>query len=137
MMIESTFINPVAGFFVVLSLCILFLGIRIYRLDKNYKSVVTKCDTLQSHITAMCSAAVNIGKNIDQLDKKVDALTERQEKYELNESQEQTMNYGQAKVLLNRGANVEDVVENCGVTYGEAELIAMMSKLEAQQSRHL
>lgn len=129
-------IQSIAGLFLIGFLLLVLMGIRIYRLNNNYQDALQKCDTSQSHIAAMCSAAVNIGKTIDQMDRKIEALSDRQEKYELTEPQGKTRTYSQARILLNNGANLDDVAESCGMPYGEAELIAMMVELEAQQLPH-
>jgi len=120
----------------VMLLFVSLLGIRLFRLNRNCHDALVKCDTLQNHISAMCSAAVNIGKNIDQLNTKLDALTDRQEKYELKEPEGKTRTYGQAKVLLDNGVKLDEIVENCGMSYGEVELIDLMNRLEAKQSKH-
>jgi hypothetical protein len=39
--------------------------------------------------------------------------------------------YSQAIKLVQKGASVEELMEVCGLARGEAELIAMMHRLEA------
>jgi len=129
-------IQTAAGLFLVGFLLFLLFGIKFHRLNKYTKETLLKCDALQSHITAMCSAAVNIGNSIDQLDRKIELLTDRQEKYELKEPRGKTRTYSQAKMLLNNGVKLNEIVEHCGMSYGEVELVAMMNKLEEKKSRH-
>ena len=133
---EISLTEVASGLFFAGLLCAPFLGIRLYRLNKNCHDALLKFDMLQNHVAAMCSAAVNIGKSIDHLDRKLDALADRQEKYELKEPQGMTRTYGQAKVLLNNGVKMDEIVENCGMSYGEVELIDLMNRLEVKQSKH-
>jgi len=129
---DAVFIQTVIGLFSVCFLLFVLAGIKIRTLNRNYHEVLLKNKALQSDFSAMCSAAVNIGNHIDQLDGNIKALAVRQSKHELEEPQ--TRSFSQAKVLLGNGAEIEDVIDNCGMSYGEAELIAMMSKLEARQA---
>jgi len=135
-MSEINFIEVAAGMFFVLLLCVTLLSIRIYRINKNCHDALLKCATLQNHISSMCSAAINVGKSIDQLDRKLDTLVSRQEVYELKEPEGKARTYGQAKVLLDKGVKMDEIVENCGMSYGEVELIDLMSRLESKQSKH-
>ncbi len=133
---ELSSVQLAIGLFFLVLLFMSLLGIRLHRSNRDCRDALSKCDTLQNHIAAMCSAAVNIGKSIDQLDRKLDTLTDRQEKYELKEPQGKTRTYGQAKVLLNKGVAMHEIVENCGMSYGEVELIDLMNRLEEKQSKH-
>lgn len=125
----------VSGVVIVSFLLYVLSSIKISRLNKKYHELILKNKALQSDFSAMCSAAVNIGNKLDQLDTRFKALTYRQDKYEFK-SDPRDHSYNQAKVLLNNGANIDDIVENCDMTYGEAEFIAMMQRLETKQSQH-
>jgi len=133
---DIVFIQSIVGLFLIVFLLVLLLAVRAYRLNKICQDALSKCSMLQNHIAAICSTSVNIGKNFDKMDKKIDALADRQEKYELKEPQGKARTYGQAKVLLDKGVELDDIVENCGMSYGEVELIAMVNKLEDTQSQH-
>ena len=124
----------VAGMFAISTLFYFLAECRISKLNKSIKSLQIKNNALQNDFTAICSSAVNMGNRIESLDTIINTLTDRQEKYELQDPSNKT--YKQAKILLNNGVDLEDVVDNCDVTYGEAELLAMLQRHEKQGSHH-
>lgn len=127
-------LEVMAGVVMISGLFYALLRIRTNRLDKKVEQLLINNRVLQSDFTAMCSAAVNMGNRIEALDNHIRSLTSRQEKIELNEPGQRS--YKQAKVLLENGVNLDDIVDNCGVTYGEAELLAILSRHEKQDPRH-
>jgi len=131
-MTDVLVIQTVIGLFTISSLLFGLSLIKIHKININYQEVLLKNKTLQSDISVMCTAAANLGEHIDKLDANIRILTARQNKHELDEPQ--TRSFSQARVLLGNGADIVDVIDNCGMSYGEAELIAAMKKLETRQS---
>jgi TolA-binding protein len=91
--------------------------------------------TLQRDLRALCNAAVNVGERLNRAERRLQQLTERQE--ELGVRQEQMgrgegadQSYQQAIKLAHKGAGVDELIDVCGLTRGEAELIAMMHRLD-------
>ena len=86
----------------------------------------------QSDNAAMCSAALGMGQRLDVLEDKVRRQTERMEQRDLSEPLRQS--YRQAMQLIDSGADVQMLVDRCGVTRGEAELLANLNKMAAEQA---
>ena len=91
--------------------------------------------TLQRDLRALCNAAVNVGERLNRAERRLHQLTERQE--ELGMRQEQMgrgeggdQSYQQAIKLAHKGAGVDELIDVCGLTRGEAGLIAMMHRLD-------
>jgi phage shock protein A len=95
-------------------------------LEDTEHSLKQRIQSLEQELAALCSAAVGAGEHVVRLEQQVHRLTERQNQLELRASSERP--YSQASQLVNRGANTEELVETCGLTRGEAELLVMMQR---------
>jgi hypothetical protein len=72
----------------------------------------------------MTSAAYGVGKRINQLAGQLRELDDRQEEFDLKDQGSHSMQ--QAIALVHRGATIEELVENSGMSVGEAELLIMV-----------
>jgi hypothetical protein len=118
----------------VLLLCaVAFLGIlefyRSSRAKKMMSEELAVMHRLQNDVHALCIGAINMGKHIDALEQRVIRLAERQDQLELRDPFEQT--YAHAIRLAQKGADIEQLVEECGLARGEAELL-----LRIHRARH-
>ena len=83
---------------------------------------------LQRDVAAMCSGTVNVGEHLARLEQRVQALGRRQDELELHEPSADT--YRHAARLMGKGIELEEVMEDCGLARGEAELLVLAQKLE-------
>ena len=83
-------------------------------------------------LSAVISAALGVGQRVESLEEKVRRQTERIEQRDLSEPLQQS--YRQAMLLIDSGADIPTLVERCGVTRGEAELLENMYR--AESSKH-
>ena len=79
---------------------------------------------LSHEFQTMTSAAYGVGKRINQLAAQIRELDDRQEEFDLKEQGSQSMQ--QAIALVHKGATIEELIENCGMSRGEAELLMMV-----------
>lgn len=91
--------------------------------------------TLQTDLRALCNAAVQMGERVNRNENELKALQQRQQELGVrqdnlvqNESQE--VSFDQAIKLARKGSSVEELMEICNLSRGEAELIAMMHRLD-------
>jgi len=87
---------------------------------------------LQNNFNALCSGSVGIDKRISQLESKTRQQAERQSRLERKEPDLQ--NYGNAARLANKGADMEELIDHCGLSRGEAELILFLNSQQTQVS---
>ena len=73
---------------------------------------------------ALCKASVGAGDHLVKLEQQVRRLIERQDQIEMRTAGDRP--YTQAIQMVQRGADVSELVSSCGLTRGEAELIAML-----------
>ncbi len=85
-----------------------------------------RIQSLEQEMGALCSASVGAGEHVVKLEQQVRRMTERQDQLELRAASERP--YSQANQLVNKGADTEDLMDSCGLTRGEAELLVMMQR---------
>lgn len=90
--------------------------------------------SLQNDLRALCNAAVGMGDRVNQMERRLRQVAERQEalglrQEQLNQEDPEARSYTQAIKMAHKGAAVDDLIEVCGLSRGEAELVAMMHRL--------
>ncbi len=90
--------------------------------------------SLQNDLRALCNAAVGMGDRVNQMERRLRQVSERQEalglrQEQLNQEDPEARSYTQAIKMAHKGAAVDDLIEVCGLSRGEAELVAMMHRL--------
>jgi Protein of unknown function (DUF2802) len=83
---------------------------------------------LQDDVSAMCSGAVNLGEHLVHLEQRAHLLVQRQDQLELKGPA--TQSYRQASKMMNKGAKLEEVIADCGIARGEAELVALAQRIK-------
>jgi len=83
---------------------------------------------MQADVSAICTGAVGLGEHVAYLEQHTAQLDRRQEKIELQGPGGQT--YRVARNLLRKGAGVEEVMADCGMSRGEAELVALAQRIK-------
>ena len=87
---------------------------------------------IQQDMHALCAGAISVGKHIDTLEQRIRRLAERQDQAELRDPLEQT--YSHAIRLAQKGVNVNELVESCGLARGEAELLLRGHRTQGRQT---
>lgn len=79
---------------------------------------------LSHELQTMTNAAYGVGKRINQLAGQIRELDDRQEEFDLKEQGSQSMQ--QAIALVHKGATIDELIESCDMSRGEAELLMMV-----------
>ncbi len=74
----------------------------------------------------MCSASIGAGEHVVRLEQQVQRVMERQNRQDMRVAVERP--YSQANQLVTHGADIDELMETCGLTRGEAELLIMMQR---------
>jgi hypothetical protein len=108
-------------------------SIALLRVKRSYKDMAEflqdaqqRIKQMEQELAALCSAAVGAGDHVVKLEQKVRRIIERQNLLELRASSDRP--YSQASQLVHRGADIQELVDSCGLTRGEAELLVMMQR---------
>ena len=86
-------------------------------------------EQLLTDVRGLCSGAVGAAKRVNRVEGVLRMQKERIERVELHEPGEQS--YLQAVRMAKKGAPVEELVETCGLSRGEAEFILMLNNHSA------
>lgn len=110
----------------------------VRRLQRVLGAREVTIDTMQNDLRALCNAAVTVGERMNQLEAQVKQLDQRQRELglrqeQLGQAEPEDRSYDQAVKLVQRGAGVDELMEICGLTRGEAELVAMMHRMDVDR----
>ena len=81
---------------------------------------------LRNETHAMGTGSIGVGQRLMEVEKRLNQTVERQ--VELEQKDPGAVTYSYAVRLVEMGATAEDLVQNCGLARGEAELIARVHK---------
>ena len=85
--------------------------------------------SLQADLGALCRASLGAGERIVQLANQVRWLDERQERTELQTMSERS--FDRAIKLVQEGGDIDALMQQCGLTRGEAELLVTVHGMDA------
>jgi TolA-binding protein len=117
--------------FVALLVAVVGAGVA-FAAHRDLRTERARVTVLQNDVRALCTAAVNVGERINQLEQRLRQLSLRQDELGMqqNHTEGDMRSFVQATKMVRKGASVDELVEMCGLSRGEAELIAMMQRLE-------
>ncbi len=101
-----------------------YLAHRLRHISRQRNRAV---DALSGDVRALFDSAVGLGERLNNVERQLRAIEERQDQIDLKEPSYQS--YGQAIRLVKNGADVDQLIANCDITRGEAELIAMFHRM--------
>lgn len=94
---------------------------RLRQHKKRHQALIT---VLRNEIQAMTSSSIGMGKRLVDIEQRLNATTEKQ--HELANRDPGVLAYNQAARLMEMGADVDDLVKDCGIGRPEAELMALL-----------
>lgn len=109
-------------------------SIRIQRDKNRIANLELVVDDLHRNFNALCSGSVGVGKRISRLESRTRQQADRQ--LRLEDKTPALQNYGNAARLANKGADMEELVDYCGLSRGEAELILFLNSQQQEQQTH-
>ncbi|MDH3354405.1 MAG: DUF2802 domain-containing protein [Chromatiales bacterium] len=123
----------------VVLLVALFFGLLANRLQQKIARQNDQIQTLQRDLRSLCSAAVHVGERLgriertsSQLSREQKILSQKQSQTTIKVASADESAFDQALKLAQKGATAEEMADICNVTRGEADLIAMMHRLEKE-----
>lgn len=111
----------------LLSVLAVLFSIMVYRrmqaAEQRYDALV---NVLKHEITVMNSGAIGMGRRLKQIEDRLNITVEKQQ--ELENRDPGALAYNQAAKLMEMGADVDDLINNCGIARPEAELMALLHR---------
>ena len=109
------------------------LGVAYFQLLRSHRDLADRAGLLRQRVRqveqemgALCNASLGAGDHLVKLEHRVQRVMERQDDLEMRASNERP--YAQASQLVTKGADINELVDTCGLTRGEAELLVMMQR---------
>ena len=106
----------------------LFRSLLMIRGRRNFVKHLHEIKGLQRDIRAITAAAIGVGERVLELERRQRRTAERQEQLDIYDSANQP--YEQAINMVKHGADVNELVDVCGISESEAELVALMHRLD-------
>lgn len=128
--------DPITGILgalvIVLALVQIYQLLVIRRLRAQMHSREDQTLRHRDDFAALCKASVGAGDHLVRLEQQVRRLIERQDQIEMRSAGDRP--YTQAIQMVQHGAPVSELIAQCGLTRGEAELIAMLHGVGKQKA---
>ncbi|NVK01538.1 MAG: DUF2802 domain-containing protein [Oceanospirillaceae bacterium] len=114
---------------VMIGVLILLLGwlvILSLRLRAQSRKTQALINVVRGEIKAMTTGSIGMGKRLKSIEHRLNLTVEKQ--HELENRDPTQLAYNQAARLMEMGADVDDLVRNCGIGRPEAELMALLHR---------
>lgn len=96
------------------------------------KSVVNEVAELSKELQGLSHASIGIGRRTVSLDKEIEVLKTGID--EIRNNDPSTVSYSEASRLVELGADVDDLMNTCGISRPEAELVTALTRSKKQGS---
>lgn len=106
---------------VVVSVYALHLNTRLSLVEQR---VGQQLQALQHELAVINSAAIGVGQRLINTEKKLRGAIEKQQQFETVSADQ--LPFNQAFAMAEKGAGARQLVEQCGLSEAEAELVALM-----------
>ncbi|MDH5778243.1 MAG: DUF2802 domain-containing protein [Gammaproteobacteria bacterium] len=130
-MMTSSLTGVLQNSWVILALSVCALLVSVLFLIRSRRELagrVKEIVTLQRDIRAITAAAIGVGERVLELERRQKRLTERQDTMDIYDPANQP--YEQAIRMVQTGSDVTELVDICGLSESEAELITLMHRLD-------
>lgn len=98
------------------------------QLQKMDRELEKAHSALRSDVKALFDSAKGLGSKLNQIERQMRSMEERQDQLSLKEPSEQA--YSHSVRLIKSGVPVEQVIEQSGLSRGEVELLLLLNRIE-------
>jgi len=120
--------NAIWVILAVSALVFLFSALMLIRGQRRYAKSLAQIHELQRNVRAITAAAIGVGERVLEIERRQRRVAEWQEQLDIYDTGSQS--YDQAINMAKNGAETKDLVETCGISESEAELISLMHRLD-------
>ncbi len=113
-----------------LSFCLglsIWLGWQIYQLKKTLQIREKSTHRIQQDLHGLILCMRGISQRFEKQQKLIRSVTIRQN--DLNALSTNDSHYEQAVLLMDKGATVDELIQTCGLSKGEAELMSRINNI--------
>ena len=124
----ATLAMVAAGFACLSLLSLALVGVIYFHFRRLYNIQDNQLSNARDDLGALCNGAVGMGERLSRLDSRVGTLVKRQEHLEMQEAPERSFKH--AIKMVRKGADVDELIADCGLARGEAELVVLSKQLD-------
>lgn len=88
-----------------------------------------RCDTLGRELHATCSGSMGVGQRVVACERQLHELRGMMD--EMRQNDPLRVSYDEASRLVELGADIDDLMNTCGISRPEAELVAALKRRQA------
>lgn len=105
-------------------------GLMLGRQNKQLRHVLKeRCDTLGRELHATASGSMGVGQRLVVCERELNEL--RTTVDEMRQNDPLRVSYDEASRLVDLGADIDDLMNTCGISRPEAELVSALKKRQA------
>lgn len=129
-MLSLSVLVPAACAVLLCLMAVYVLTIRksIAETEKNSAAII---DSLSKEVQGISHGSMGVGRKVLALEKQIELLNARIE--ELQKNDPAKVSYSEAARLVEMGAKVEDLMNSCGISRPEAELVSALTDKKTGQ----
>lgn len=94
--------------------------------QENEQQLHARIEILESELSAMMDGAFGVANHLQKVESNLKSTVQRQE--QIQQRDMGNLPYNEAVRLASKGADVSELVEHCGLSRSEAELVEMLHK---------
>lgn len=94
------------------------------RQQRQIESLKGRFECAEQQLALLNDSGIGVGRKVVALDKRLKQAERRQQEFEATDPNR--VSYNEAMKLLSMGAEVDDLVSNCGLSRAEAELMSAL-----------
>lgn len=103
-------------------------AVATFILRRNQARLQDELEQLRGELRAMTNSAAGVGRKLAELELRVARLIDASHEPSLAQTTSAEKPYQMAAKLMQRGADIEELMTVCGLTRGEAELLASLHR---------
>jgi len=115
---------------ILLSLLAIYALVIKRSINQSERSMADLVDNLSEEVQGMSKTAITVGKRVLEMEKHIAALEAKIEEIQKNDPAK--VSYSEAARLVEMGAGIEDLMNACGISRPEAELVRALT-----ESKHI
>lgn len=116
---------PLISAFLVSLLAVYALVIK-KSITMSERNLSDQFDSLSEEVQAMSKSAIGVGRKVIELEKYITVLESKIEEMQKNDPAK--VSYSEAARLVEMGAGIEDLMNACGISRPEAELVRALTE---------
>lgn len=129
-MFTYSVVVPAISAVIIAMMALYILSIRksVSRTEQNNIELI---DSLSKEVNGISHGSMGVGRKVLALEKEIEDLHIRLDEFQRNDPAK--VSYSEAARLVEMGASIEDLMNSCGISKPEAELVSALTSSKKEQ----